>query len=169
LAEPILDKLQEYRPTLHRRLNLAEESPIFEGEFAAGNGWQEVKFGEMVSGRYICIEMLNAHNGGDVASIAELELLGEDGTRLPREEWVAMYADSEERAHENRTADKVLDLQESTYWSSAEGVKFPHTIVIDMGGEQTISGLQYLPRMEQDAPGSIKRYRIYVKQNPFKF
>ncbi len=169
LREPILDKLQEYCPTLHRRLNLDEEHPIFEGEFKVGNGWQEVSFGQQVSGQYLCVEMLDAHNGGDVACIAELELLGEDGTRLPREEWVAMYADSEERAHENRTADKVLDLQESTYWSSAEGDKFPHTIVIDMGEEQTISGMQYLPRMEQDVPGSIKRYRVYVKQNPFRF
>ncbi len=169
LKEPILDKLQESRSSLHRKLNLAEEHSVFEGEFAAGNGWQEIKFGESLHGRYICLELLDSHDEGDVACIAEIEVLDGEGERLPREEWVALYADSEERTHENHTLDKVLDLQESTYWSTAEGSKYPHTIVLDMGTEQAISGIQYLPRMEHGAPSSAKGFRVYIKSESFKF
>jgi beta-galactosidase len=69
----------------------------------------------------------------------------------------------------NKNADKIFDLQESTYWSTNKGVKFPHTVIIDMGQDKTMSGFQYLPRAEEGAPESIKDYRIYVKSDSFKF
>lgn len=31
-----------------------------------------------------------------------------------------------------------------------------------MGTEQTVKALEYLPRMEQGAPGSVKEYKVYV-------
>ena len=31
-----------------------------------------------------------------------------------------------------------------------------------MGSEQTITAIDYLPRMESGAPGSVKAYRVYV-------
>ena len=37
-----------------------------------------------------------------------------------------------------------------------------YQLLIDLGSEQTISGVDYLPRVEQGAPGSIKDYRVYV-------
>jgi beta-galactosidase len=101
--------------------------------------------------------------------VAEIYLLDGDGERLPREEWSVVYADSEARSHENHTADKLFDLQESTYWSSDEGDKFPHAVVIDMGEEHTVGGVQYLPRMEQGAPGSVKHFKVYVKSDKFMF
>ena len=165
-SRPELNKLNLDAPATHRRpgetLNTAKLPLAKAGEFAPGNGWQTVNFGETKKGRYVAIEGLDAHDGGDIASVAELYVLDAQGKRLSREPWTIKYADSEDAANGNKTADKTFDLQESTYWSTVSGVKFPHVMVIDLGKEQSVSGLEYLPRAEQGAPGSIKSYRIYV-------
>ena len=101
------------------------------------------------------------HDGSDIAAIAELYVQGANGKRLSRESWTTKYADSEEE-NGNHTGDKVFDLQESTYWKTVKGSGFPHLLVIDLGSVQTISALEYLPRAEQGAPGSIKDYKIFV-------
>jgi beta-galactosidase len=173
LDKPIIDKLNNVKPKTHRKegqtLKLAGETPVAKGAFAPGNGWQEVKFGAPVSGRYVCIEALDAHDGKDIACIAECYLLDQNGERLSREPWTISYADSEETNQGNRAGDKLYDLQESTYWSTVRGVKFPHSIVIDLGSVQTLTAFQYLPRMEKEVPGGIKNYRIYVKKDNFKY
>ena len=173
LNKPIIDQLNNVKPKTHRKegqtLNLAGETPVAKGAFAPGNGWQEVKFGAPVSGRYVCIEALDAHDGKDIACIAECYLLDQNGERLGREPWTISYADSEETNRGNRAGDKLYDLQESTYWSTVGGVKFPHSIVIDLGSVQTLTAFQYLPRMEKEVPGGIKNYRIYVKKDNFKY
>jgi beta-galactosidase len=38
----------------------------------------------------------------------------------------------------------------------------PHLLVIDLGSEQTVTALEYLPRAEEGAPGSVKDYKIYL-------
>lgn len=172
LNKPIIDKLQNAEPPIHRKdgenLSLDGHTAIAQGQFAPGNGWQEVKFSSPQSGRYVCIEALNNHNGDEYACIAELYLLDQNGERLSREPWRINYADSEDIVTGNRAGDKIYDLQESTFWSTAKGVKFPHTIVIDLGKEQTVTALQYLPRMESNVPGAIKDYKVYVSKNAFK-
>lgn len=173
LSKPIIDKLNVDAPNTHRKegqtLNLAGETPCKAGEFAAGNGWQEVRFDQPVTGRYVCIEALNSHNNREYACIAEWYMLDDKGQRISREPWTVAYADDEDISSGNKTADKIFDLQESTYWSTNKDVKFPHYIVLDLGAEQTLGGFQYLPRVEQGAPESIKGYKIYVKSQPFKF
>lgn len=173
LNKPIIDKLNNIKPKTHRKegqnLDLKGEKAVASGAFAPGNGWQEVKFDTPATGRYVCIEALNAHDGKDVACMAECYLLDANGERLSREPWTISYADSEETNRGNRAADKLYDLQESTYWSTVQGVKFPHSVVIDLGAEHTLTAFQYLPRMEKEVPGGIKGYRIYVKKNPFKY
>jgi hypothetical protein len=172
LDKPVIDKLQNAEPPIHRQegenLSLAGEKPVKTGSFAPGNGWQEVKFDQPVNGRYVCLEALNALDGKEMACIAELYILDENGERLSREPWKVYYADSEEINKGNCAGDKVYDLQESTFWSTVKGVNFPHTIVIDLGKVHNITALQYLPRMESSVPGGIKDYRIYVKEQPFK-
>ena len=87
-----LNQLLVNKPLTHRNegeeLRLAGETPVLSGSFKAGNGWQEMKFGKPVSGRYVCIEALNAQDGKDLACIAEMYLLDENGERLSREPWV---------------------------------------------------------------------------------
>lgn len=93
-------------------------------------------------------------------TIAEIYLQGTDGKRLSREPWSTKYADSE-NDDGNHTGDKVFDLQESTYWQTERSAAMPHLLVIDLGSEQTVTALEYLPRAEQGAPGSIKDYAVY--------
>ena len=173
LDKPIIDKLQNAEPPIHRtegqNLDLSGEQPVAAGQFKAGNGWQEVKFSAPQTGRYICLEGLNNHNGDEYACVAELYVLDENGERLSREPWKISYADSEDIVTGNRAGDKIYDLQESTFWSTVKGVKFPHHIVIDLGKEHTVTALQYLPRMESNVPGAIKDYKIYVKSDSFKY
>ena len=171
LKQPLLDQLLVSKPLTHRKegetLNLNGEKEILSGSFKPGNGWQEFTFAQPVKGRYLCLEALNAQDGKDLACIAEMYLLDENGKRLSREPWTVSYADSEDVSHVNRSADKIFDLQESTYWGTEKGVRFPHSIVIDLGNTHTLTGIQYLPRMESEVPGGIKDFKVYVKATPF--
>lgn len=152
-----------------RSLDLSDEKAVIEGEFRPGNGWQEIKFGHNVSGRYLCMEAVSSIDGKDIASIAEMYVLDDNGKRISREPWSVAYADSEDTKDVNCSADKTFDLQESTFWQTAPGSAFPHSIVIDLGSTCSLSGIQYLPRMEAEVPGAIKGFRIYLKDSPFRF
>lgn len=170
--EPVLDKLLHQKRLVHREegenLDLAGLTPAAAGTFAPGNGWQEVRLNAPQRGRYLCIEALDAVDGGDAASIAEFYVLDANGERLSREPWTVDYADSEEVTDGNHSADKIFDLQESTYWTTAPGAAFPHALVIDLSAVRNISAIQYLPRMESEVPGGIANYRIYISNEPFK-
>ncbi len=163
---PILDKLNVEKSRLHNNPadcpDLNSATPVAEGQFAPGNGWQTIRFNAPKKGRYIAIQVLSTHDGKDEAAIAELYLRDAEGNRLSRESWTVKYADSEEINRGNFTGDKVFDLQESTYWLTARKAAIPHLLVIDLGSEQTLSALDYLPRAESGAPGSIKSFKIFA-------
>lgn len=176
LRQPILDMQRGNGAYAHRKmgenLDLSQETPVYEGTFKEGNGWQHISFGREIPTRYFCLEALNAHDGGDYAAIAELELLGIDGKPVSRQHWKVLYADSEETDAANNVATNVFDKQESTYWHtnySSLKPKFPHQIVIDLEEEKVITGFSYLPRAEAGKPGMIKDYKVYLQLNPFKF
>ncbi len=164
--KPELDKLNLERTNKHNnpgdRPDLNSLTPVAQGTLDSGNGWQTVKFTRPATGRYLAIEALSAQDGQEFAQIAELYALDNKGQRLSREPWTAKYADSENAEQENRTADKTFDLQESTYWSTMKGSPYPHLLVIDLGSEQTLTGIDYLPRAEQGAPGGVKDYKIFL-------
>ena len=165
---PELDKLNIEKSRLHNDPNdcpdLNSAIPVAEGQFASGNGWQTINLRSkgLQKGRYIAIQALSSHSEKPEVAIAELYVRDGDGNRLSREPWLVKYADSEEINRGNYTADKVFDLQESTYWQSARKSPLPHLLVIDLGSEQTISALDYLPRVEAGAPNSIKDFKIFV-------
>lgn len=164
--KPELDKLNLERTNKHNnpgdRPDLNSLTPVAQGTLDSGNGWQTVKFARPATGRYLAIEALSAQDGQEFAQIAELYALDNKGQRLSREPWTAKYADSENAKQENQTADKTFDLQESTYWSTMQGSPYPHLLVIDLGSEQTLTGIDYLPRAEQGAPGGVKDYKIFL-------
>ncbi|RHJ85359.1 beta-galactosidase [Parabacteroides sp. AM08-6] len=173
LSKPILDMLRPEAAMTHRKegenLKLQDEKPIIEGSLKPGNGWQDVKFDTPVKARYFCLEALNAQNGKENAAIAEFYLLDENGKPLSRQHWQIAYADSEETQGGNFTADKIFDLQESTYWSTTYRAKYPHQVVIDLREDVVISGFRYLPRAEEGYPGMIKDFKAYAKMTPFNF
>ena len=172
-AEPELNKLQLEKSNKHNNIgdkpDLNSATPVnisgsVNGGIATvkgGNGWQTFRFAAPQKGRYLAIEVLSTQKDGDRVAIAELYLQGTDGKRLSREPWTTKYANSEEE-NGNHTGDKVFDLQESTYWQTEKSATAPHLLVIDLGSVQTVSALEYLPRAEQGAPGSVKNFRIYL-------
>ncbi len=163
--KPELDKLQLEKSNKHNNIgdkpDLNSATPVATGEFKSGNGWQTVKFSAPKKGRFLAIECLSTHDGKPQAAIAELYLQGADGKRIAREPWTTKYANSEEE-NGNHMGDKSFDLQESTYWMTERSASMPHLLVIDLGKEQTVTALEYCPRAEQGAPGSIKNYKIYI-------
>ena len=164
-ALPELNKLQLEKTNKHNNIgdkpDLNSATPAASGAFKSGNGWQTIRLATPQKGRYLAIECLSTQKANDRVAIAELYLQDVDGHRLSREPWTTKYADSEEEDG-NHTGDKVFDLQESTYWQTEKGSALPHLLVIDLGSEQTVSALEYLPRAEQNAPGSMKDFRIFI-------
>ena len=174
-AEPELNKLQLEKTNKHNNigdkpdlnsatpiaLSVSNGSAVATATAKAGNGWQTFRFAAPQKGRHLAIEVLSTQKDGDRAAMAELYLQGADGKRLSREPWTTKYASSEEE-NGNHTGDKVFDLQESTYWQTEKGAQAPHLLVIDLGSTQTVTALEYLPRAEQGAPGSIKDFKIYL-------
>lgn len=173
LKTPILDVLREDVPKTHRAvgetLHLIGEEVAHEGVLSAGNGWQEVRFEQPRCGRFFCFEALSAYHSDPIASISELELLGVDGHSLLREHWKIRYADSEEIRSGNYTADKIFDLQESTFWKTVDHQAYPHQLVIDLSRVETVTGFRYLPRAEKNVPGATKEYRVYLKGTDFNY
>ena len=177
-SEPELNKLQLEKTNKHNNigdkpdLNSATPVALSVGNGSAvattpsavakaGNGWQTFRFAAPQKGRYLAIEVLSTQSGKNEVAIAEIYALNADGQRLSRESWTTKYANSEEE-NGNHTGDKVFDLQESTYWQTERGASAPHLLVIDLGSIQTITALEYLPRAEQGAPGSIKDFKVYM-------
>ena len=163
---PELDKLNVEKSRTHNapgdKPDLNSATPAAQGTFYAGNGWQKVRFNTPHTGRYLVLQALSTHAGKSDVAVAEIYAINTVGSRISREQWTVKYADSEDIRRGNFTADKTFDLQESTYWRTAKNAELPHLMVIDLGSEQTISGIDYLPRVEQGAPGSIKDYKVYV-------
>jgi beta-galactosidase len=176
LREPILDKINPDESLLHRAkgqtLSLKDEKPVALGSFEAGAGWKAVNFEGSQKGQYFCFKAVSGQSDSELlASIAELQLLGVDGKPISTLKWKISYADSEEITSANHAADKIFDLQESTFWQSqATGAKpgYPHQIVIDLGEQTSLKGIRYLPRSDGKTAGNIKGYRLYLKQQPFK-
>lgn len=172
LNKPILDMLRVAVPETHRKqgqtIKLEKETPVSAGTFKPGNGWQEVKV-PVTKGRYFCLEGLSSFDNTNIAAIAEFDVLDEKGPKISRENWKIVYADSEETRSGNRTADKIYDLQESTFWQTVDNTAYPHQVVIDLGEEYNVTGFRILPRAEQGAPGMIKDYKVYVKATGFGY
>jgi beta-galactosidase len=163
--QPELNKLQLEASNKHNNPgdcpDLNSVTPVAIGTFNGGNGWQTVTFDHQVEGRYLAIEC-ESTQANDECAIAEIYLQTAGGKRLSRETWTTKYADSENADRGNHTGDKVYDLQESTYWQTEKGTAFPHLLVIDLGSVQHVNALEYLPRAEQGAPGSIANYKIFL-------
>ena len=170
LTSHIIDMLQGDALKKPRKegaiLDLGNIPPVYGGSFPTGNGWKRQEFSKTTEGRYLVIEALTPAAEKDYAAIAEFYVLGAEGQRLSREGWTVEYADSEDMESGNNSAEKIFDLQESTFWKSVENSPYPQRIVIDMGKEEKVKGIEYLPRMESGAPGAIKDYKIYVSNTP---
>jgi beta-galactosidase len=119
--------------------------------------------------RYLGLQALSSHNGDEFTTLAELDVLDAAGKTLSRKNWKVVYVDSEENFAEGDQVEKIFDSDPETFWHtlwSAPHTSHPHTLVIDFGAAQEVSGVRLLPR--QDSPnGRIKEYRLYLSVAPF--
>mgnify|MGYP000164034863 CR=1 FL=1 len=112
---------------------------------------------------------MSAQDGKDLACIAEMYLLDENGERLSREPWIVNYADSEDVSHVNCSADKIFDLQESTYWSTTKDTPYPHSVVIDLGSTRTLTGHTISTQNGKSRYRWNQRFKVYVKSKAFNY
>ena len=172
LEKPILDELHPEKDfTKGRRpsvkLNLESVAPAHSGTFAPGADTQEIKFIAPASGKFFCLESLNAHDGQPYAAVAELDLIGADGKTISHDGWTVAYVDSEEREKEDGSAENAMDGQTANFWHTQWGSAspdYPHRLIFNLGKTQTISGFHYVPR-QGDAGGRIKDYRVFIGDN----
>ena len=169
LEKPVLDELhpekdfaKSHRPVV--KLNLDAAPPVSTGTFAPGPDTREIKFAAPATGKYFCIESLNAQDGQPYAAVAELDLLDAGGNAISHNGWTIAYVDSEERVGEDGAAENAIDGQTANFWHTEwkqAQPGYPHRLILNLGSPQTISGFRYVPR-QGDGGGRIKDYRVYV-------
>jgi beta-galactosidase len=169
LEKPVLDELRpeldfskSHRPAV--KLHLTPDTVAHTGAFAPGGDTQEIKFAAPATGKFFCLESLNAHDGQPYAAVAELDLLDASGAPISHNGWTIAYVDSEERNAEDGTAENAIDGQTANYWHTEwkdASPGHPHRLILNLGQPQTISGFRYVPRQGAGG-GRIKDYRIYV-------
>ena len=155
-----------------KSLNLNGVNAVNAGTLPATTGWKTITLEEPTEGRYFCFEALNAQNANDNStSIAEFEILGEDGKSVSSINWKVVFADSEETTKAANGADKLFDIQESIIWQTKIGDKanHPHQVVIDMGKDVKVTGFRILPRTDKSTKGMVKDYRFFLEKKAFKF
>ncbi len=173
IEKPLLDVLTTKQPAAHKKpgqqWQLAGDLADHTGSFENTIEWQTAKF-TTAPARYVCIEALSTFDQQPYTTIAELELLDENGKEIPRNNWKIVFADSEELQGEDGKADNVFDLQFTSFWHTqwqGNSPKHPHQLVIDIGAVKKISGIKYLSRQD-GRNGRIKDYRFYFSTTPFK-
>ncbi len=113
--------------------------------------------------RYVRLESQSEVNGQPWASMAEFNLLDDNGNTLPRTGWVAS-ADSAELGGENGAPANALDGNAATIWHTqwqTANPAHPHWFSVDMGATARLGGFRYLPR-SGGGNGTIALYRFYV-------
>jgi galactose oxidase len=82
---------------------------------------------------------------------------------ISRDGW-RVKADSEQPGHEARNA---IDSDPNTLWHTKWGPDdpLPHWIQVDMGRQQVVSGISYIPRPDGPANGAIGDHEIYLSDD----
>jgi beta-galactosidase len=169
LEKPILDELRPekdfaktHRPEV--KLNLDSATPVHTSSFAPGGDTQDIKFSAPATGKFFCLESLNAQDGKPYAAVAELDLLDASGNAISHNGWTIAYVDSEERNGEDGAAENAIDGQTANFWHTEwknNSPDHPHRLILNLGKSEAISGIRYVPRQGQGG-GRIKDYRIFI-------
>lgn len=170
LDHPVLDHLRPELdftpPALAKgKLLLEKVKPVHVGRFSAGGETEEVRFATPAEGRQFCLELLNAHDGKNLASVAELDLLDADGNVIPHASWKIAYVSSEEKGFEDGAASNAIDGQTANAWITAWSVNradFPHRLVLDLGAPTRLGGFRMTPSAGATDAGRGKDFRAYV-------
>ena len=170
LGQPVLHESHPERDLFHPRSKVRQTLEfarlVQAGQFADELKAQSVKFSTPVKGRYFSLEALSSQDGQPYASVAELDLLDEQGRPLNREDWTVAYVDSEEHDREDGSAQNAFDGRATTHWHTQWGEAapgYPHRLILDLGRSCVVSGFRYLPRQgDPGAAGRIRNYRVSI-------
>jgi beta-galactosidase len=172
LDKPILNDLHPEKDfTLSKRpeveVKIGTMKPLLKGSFEEGDKMQTVKVNTS-KGRYFCIEALSSFDGKQSAAIAEIDLLDSQNKPISHQNWTIAYASSEELIKSNSGAENAIDGQTFNIWQSSISSPmpdYPHTLIIDLGKEETITGFRYVPKSGANNQGKIKDYQIFIGNN----
>ena len=90
---------------------------------------------------------------------------------IPRKAWKVVSVSSESKFN-RKLAKMAFDGKPRTHWHSkfrGGAAKHPHELVIDMGNSRTIKAFRYLARQDSGWNGAIKKFAIYVSDDPRAF
>ncbi|WP_018386782.1 family 20 glycosylhydrolase [Wenjunlia vitaminophila] len=100
-----------------------------------------------------------------VADPSDLESqIGANPGMISQEGWSAT-ATSEETTGEPGQAARAVDNDPYTIWHSRYDVALPQQLSVDLGAEQRISGIRYMPRQDGGRNGVVKRYEVLVSKD----
>lgn len=161
---PVLDQLQVNKSGLKSiKPDISDYNEIVSDSFSNDEiGWREITFDASKPVQNIMLEIQAVDDNSPVISVAEIYLLDEKCQRINREKWSVVWTDSEDISSGNHGAEKIFDLQESTYWQTEANAEGVHSIIIDLGQPYRIGGIQYLPRVDKNI-GRIGKFNIYGK------
>jgi endo-alpha-N-acetylgalactosaminidase len=122
-----------------------------------------------VTAHYIRLRALSAVDGNASASAAEINvgIIPPAPVFIPQSKMSVAYADSQETVGENAPATNVLDGNPDTFWHtkwSGTSDPMPHEIQLNLGGDNTVSCLYYLPR-QSGSNGRIAKYEVYTSKD----
>jgi large repetitive protein len=109
-----------------------------------------------VMARWFRLEALSEVSGQPVASMAEFNLLDENGAAISRSGWGA----SADSADAGGAALNAIDGSATTRWQTAAAVPMPHAFTVDTGALRQVSGFRYLPRNDVSTLGTIAGWRL---------
>ena len=130
-------------------------------------GYYEVAINP-VKARYVRLTTLSDIGGRGWASIAELQVGGEDGKNLPRQGWSATASNSETTKSYDTSPRCVIDDDPVSWWHSqwVDNIpQHPHSVTLDMKNEKTISAIRYLPAVIVNNNGMIGEYELHVSND----
>lgn len=178
LDAPILDRADASTERRLRKagqeLALGDMAPAIQETFADDAREKKLVF-PGVRGRYVAFVAKSSSRADPRAACAELFLLGRGAVELPRSSWNVIWADSEALGAENGAAVNAIDGDPQTAWRTEASASFPHAIVIDLGEEQTVSGIRFIPTASSgavlphpgDATGRVGGWALYVSKERF--
>lgn len=90
--------------------------------------------------------------------------IGASTGMLSQDGWSATASDEETAAEDGRAAN-VVDNDPYTHWHSAYSEPLPHRVDVDLGTEQGIAGVRYMPRQDGGINGRIKDFEVLVSDD----
>lgn len=120
--------------------------------------------------RHICLEVVSSYDNTH-SSLAEINLIGEDGNPIPKDAWSVVYVNTEQ-PYDNPAENLFDELARRTWhsqWKNENNVvAFPHHIIFDLGEIQTVKGIE-LQQCNDNPASSVKDFKVYGRPQFFLF